>query len=489
MDPREWFRGLPIVARQEFVGNVRSVRFLIMAFVTALVIVGGSYGFSGLGGGLFQGPAVNVWTHPAYAADGSHVAVAWVSDPFGNRVVGATVVFEEPETPTAGRQFAEATTDADGFARADAGNLTFVFVTARQGFAEAGSSIQFFPRPPLNFTMVTAAADLDSDGFVDDLGIHVVDLTGDPAAARILVNGTERATADARGYARVDLGPGTSNVTVEIAGESETFPWTAFEVPVVGGPDVTLAIIAGGFGLLFMPIFAIVISFDAVSKERVQGTLDLLLSRPASRTGILLGKFLGSFAAVSKERVQGTLDLLLSRPASRTGILLGKFLGSFAAVALPVTLVNLAGIAVIGAATGESPTGGFALAFVGLSLLLIAYFVLLQLILSTLAKTSGTAVLFGVLAWLVFNLLYNIIVLLISLPFDPQTRFQIQQAATLGNPSLVYQNLVFAAAPGDLFGGFGGTTLSPGALGVAAVFWFVFLLALALWTFHKKAAE
>jgi len=455
MDPREWFRGLPIVARQEFVGNVRSVRFLIMAFVTALVIVGGSYGFSGLGGGLFQGPAVNVWTHPAYAADGSHVAVAWVSDPFGNRVVGATVVFEEPETPTAGRQFAEATTDADGFARADAGNLTFVFVTARQGFAEAGSSIQFFPRPPLNFTMVTAAADLDSDGFVDDLGIHVVDLTGDPAAARILVNGTERATADARGYARVDLGPGTSNVTVEIAGESETFPWTAFEVPVVGGPDVTLAIIAGGFGLLFMPIFAIVISFDAVSKERVQGTLDLLLSRPASRTGILLGKFLGSFAAV----------------------------------ALPVTLVNLAGIAVIGAATGESPTGGFALAFVGLSLLLIAYFVLLQLILSTLAKTSGTAVLFGVLAWLVFNLLYNIIVLLISLPFDPQTRFQIQQAATLGNPSLVYQNLVFAAAPGDLFGGFGGTTLSPGALGVAAVFWFVFLLALALWTFHKKAAE
>jgi len=245
---------------------------------------------------------------------------------------------------------------------------------------------------------------------------------------------------------------------IEVAGEAETFTVFVFEDPfgsLFGTPDATLFFLSAVFLYLIVPIFAIVVTFDAVSKERVQGTLDLLLSRPVSRSGVLLGKFLGSFAAV----------------------------------AFPVTLVNLVGLGVITATSGESPSGGFATAFLGFTLLLIAFYVLLQIIFSTLAKTSGTAVLFGVLLWLLFNLLYNVLTLAIgALLGDPAARFQFQLYAGLGNPSAIYQQLVLLYAPLNLTGFLGGTAIGGDVLGAAAAVWLVVLLVLALWVFERKAA-
>ncbi len=223
-----------------------------------------------------------------------------------------------------------------------------------------------------------------------------------------------------------------------------------------GGPDVTLYLISG-FMAFIGPIFAIVITFDAISKEKVQGTLDLLLSRPVSRTGVLIGKFLGAFGAV----------------------------------AFPLTLVNVAAIAVLGSTSGESPTGGFAAAFLAYSLVLVAMYVLIQLVFSSLAKTSGTAVLFGVLVWLLFGILYSVVTAMISFAIpDAAARHEFGRYSALGSPSTIYSSLISLAYPGDLgrfFGG--GTTLGAEVLGAVTVAWFVGLFALALWTFHKKAAE
>jgi ABC-type transport system involved in multi-copper enzyme maturation permease subunit len=200
-----------------------------------------------------------------------------------------------------------------------------------------------------------------------------------------------------------------------------------------------------------------------------------------------------TFDAVSKERVQGTIDLLLSRPASRIGVLFGKFLGTFVAVALPVTLVNLAGVGVLTAVSGKAPTGSFVLAFLGLSLLLIAFYIPIQLTFSTLAKTSGTAILFGLLVWLAFNILYPVITLVLSsllFPNNFQAQFRFAQYAGLGNPSSIYQQLVTFAAPESLRFSFGsGTILSLSLVAAAGVVWFVGTLALALWIFNRKAAD
>jgi len=457
-----FLRGAPTVARQEFLGNLKSVRMIMMVSLLSLVVVGGTYGLTA-GGGFSGLPALVAWPHPAFAENGSHVAVVWVSSPFGAPLNGIEVEFSEPRGPTSAEVIGRASTNATGFVRLDVGNRTAVSVSARWGTSETGTSISFFP-PSTNFTFAQDVGDLDDDGWVDDLGLHVLDLEGYPIDSprpRLILNGTYVKDMDARGYGLVRLPEftGTVNVTIQVAGEEEVLQLPVLEDPFssfFGGPDLTLYLISS-FMAFIGPIFAIVITFDAVSKEKVQGTLDLLLSRPVSRTGVLIGKFLGVFGAV----------------------------------AFPLTLVNLAALGVLGATSGESPTGSFAAAFLGYSLLLVALYVLIQLVFSSLAKTSGTAVLFGVLVWLLFNILYTVLTTMIGLAIpDAAARHEFGRYSALGSPSAIYSSLVSLAYPGELGAIFGGgTTLGGDVLGAAAVVWFIGLFALALWTFHKKAAE
>lgn len=450
-----FLRGMRQVFWQEFLGNLKSVRFVIMALVAVLVIVGGAFGFSGLFGSAGPRPLA-VWTHPAFDTNGDHIAVAWVADPFGAPLTDRRVTFGDIAS---GEVLGEARTDADGFARFNVGNASSVFAIVRLGTFEVNAGVGWDLIPPFNFTVSSAQEDLDGDSAFDDYSLHALDLAGDPVGGTVRVNGTVAGSLDPHGFILIELPPGQSNVTLDVGGEE--YATTAY-VPESGGPaffrgpDLVLLLISS-LSSLIVSIFAIVISFDAVSKERVQGTMDLLLSRPVSRTGVLLGKFWASFAAV----------------------------------AVPVTLVNLAGIGAITVASGKGPTGSFAAAFVGYSLLLIAYYVLLQLALSTLAKTSGTAVLFGVLIWLLLNILYNIVTLVLSAILsggDPAAQFRIAQYAALGNPSGIVGALISLAAPAGLNAFGGGTALDAGVLGVAAIVWFLFLLVVALWVFERKAA-
>ena len=456
-----FLRGMPQVFLQEFLGNLKSVRFLIMALVATLVIVGGAYGISGFTAGFGGGARpIVVWPHAAVDGSGDHIAVAWVSDGFGAPLAGRAVTFGNLTTRD---PIGEVTTNAEGFARLNVGNASEVMVEVMLGTFGYSTQILWGFVQPYNFTVASSQDDLDGDFAYDDFSIHVLDMAGDPVAGTVRgvrVNGTVTGSLDARGFLLLELSPGQWNITLEVAGETfETFAYVpeGGELPFFTGPDFVLLTIAG-LSSWIVSMFAIVIGFDAVSKEKVQGTMDLLLSRPASRTGVLLGKFLSSFVAV----------------------------------ALPVTLVNLAGIGAISAASGKAPTGSLATAFVGYSLLLIAYYVLLMLALSTLAKTSGTAVLFGVMIWLLLNILYPFVTFILSAVLsggDPATQFRITQFAALANPSSIVGALIALAAPAGLLGTGGGTALDASALGAAAVFWFLLLFALALWTFQKKASD
>ncbi len=451
----QFLRGMPQVAIQELLVNLKSVRLIVMALLSALLVVGGGIGFTALSSGFSGLPPIAMWGHAGYAPNGSHVAVVWVSDPYGAPFSDRPVEFTDANRTAIGSR----PTDANGFARLDVGNESFVFVSARIGNFEGGTAVDFFPSA-VNFTIAANQGDYSRHGRSDGLALSVLNRAGAPVTANVSVNATGVGSTNQYGFILFDLPLGISNVTVEVAGERETFsafvPDFPGGLPFSSGPDLVLSIIAS-ISFFIVSIFAIVLSFDAISKERVQGTMDLLLSRPSSRTGVLLGKFVGAFLAV----------------------------------AIPVTLVNLAGIGAITAASGKGPTGGFAATFLGVSLLLIALYVLIQLIMSTLAKTSGTAVLFGVLIWLLFNFLYPIVTIIVQstvLAGDPAGAFRFGQVAGLGNPTSICGMLVSLAAPQGLPGGVS-TSLEPAIPGAAAVVWFLLLLVLALWTFHKKAAE
>jgi len=109
-----FLRGAPTIARQEFLGNLKSVRMIIMVSLLSLTVVGGAYGLSAGTGGFSNLPSLVLWTHPSFAPNGSHVAVAWLSDPFGAPLTNRQVEFSEQMD---GAALGRVRTDGDGFAR------------------------------------------------------------------------------------------------------------------------------------------------------------------------------------------------------------------------------------------------------------------------------------------------------------------------------------------------------------------------------------
>ena len=120
------------------------------------------------------------------------------------------------------------------------------------------------------------------------------------------------------------------------------------------------------------------------------------------RVILSLVALLFGFDQINRERELGTLKLLLSGPASRARILLGKWLGNFLSLALPFLLVTLLGTAVllfdpdVRFTAGELGRLGLILA---LALLYIGFFLSLGLLVSAMTRRAATSVMVLLFAW------------------------------------------------------------------------------------------
>jgi ABC-type transport system involved in multi-copper enzyme maturation permease subunit len=117
----------------------------------------------------------------------------------------------------------------------------------------------------------------------------------------------------------------------------------------------------------------------------------------------------------------------------------------------------------------------------------MAIFILLQQIFSTLAKTTGTAILAGISIWLFYFLFFGLIILAVSSIMNYQynsTEFIIlANRLSLFSPSQIYSYLIIVVSPT------GNTTFQgiPDWGPVAAnVIWFVVLFVLALEIFRRR---
>jgi Cu-processing system permease protein len=118
-----------------------------------------------------------------------------------------------------------------------------------------------------------------------------------------------------------------------------------------------------------------------------------------------------SFDSVTKEKSGKSLDLLLSRPLSKRAVAFGKFIGVITALTLPITILTLVDIFCISALLNwQFPSLNVFFGFILFTILLISTYALLQLIISTIAKTSGTAILSGIGLWLFFNMLWLLVI-------------------------------------------------------------------------------
>ena len=127
--------------------------------------------------------------------------------------------------------------------------------------------------------------------------------------------------------------------------------------------------------------------------------------------GPLLGLALG-FDAINKERANGTLSILLGQPIFRDSVINGKFLAGAAALAtLTVgTIGIMSGLAI--PLLGFGPTGAEASKILTLTLLTIVYLVFwltLGILYSVLTKRTATSIMASIATWLTFSIVISIL--------------------------------------------------------------------------------
>jgi ABC-2 type transport system permease protein len=137
--------------------------------------------------------------------------------------------------------------------------------------------------------------------------------------------------------------------------------------------------------------------------------------------GPLLGLALG-FDAINKERANGTLSMLLGQPIYRDSVINGKFLAGAAALSTLVvgTIGILSGLAI--PMLGFGPTLGEASKILVLTLLTIVYLVFwlsLGILYSVLAKRTNTSIMASIATWLIFSIVISILASVIASSMVP----------------------------------------------------------------------
>jgi ABC-type transport system involved in multi-copper enzyme maturation permease subunit len=480
--PIKSYLGIITIAKREFFANLISVRMLVLMLLFILAVLGGSYGISGLTAQPLADVDVLTWAiMEDYEGTGAYNdLVVIVTDGEGNRLSNVQVEYVNDDGRVVNVLF-NSNTDSNGTVII---NDEFSLVEINQNYFRItlGNTIyknvrtvyalEISPKPAY---VMAHSLDLDNDNIMDDALILVADENGLPISqANVIISSpvlTDFGVTDSEGLLSFRNlkagemtfdGPKPMNYDVEMTysgSKSQNLFFIIMDDDSVGGifdlegPNEIIYLIAVIFIVMLGPIIAIALSFDSITKEKLQKSMDFLLARPMGRRGIVIGKFLG--------------------------ILL--------AIIIPVTAINLLAVGLISSVTNKSPDGAFIAGFVVYTIMFIAIYILLQQIFSTLAKTTGTAILSGIAVWLIFNLFWGLISLAIGaamgLQMGSDAWLTMNNQLSLINPGGAYPLALAYLLPGqtEVIG------VSSWMPPVAMLIWFVIMFFLATEIFVRKA--
>lgn len=225
---------------------------------------------------------------------------------------------------------------------------------------------------------------------------------------------------------------------------------------------LTVTIVSlSSLSIFFVPLIALLLSYDSIVAEHERGTLILLLAYPVARWQIVAGKFAGQLALLS------------------LAIIIGY---------------GIAGIAIaVSDKQGflEQAWSGFA-SLIGSSVLLGAIFLALGLMVSAWVRERGTAAGLAIGIWLVLVLVYDL-ALLSLLASDVGRLLDDRLVATmlLANPTDVYRMLNLAGSADakalSAMAGIAGTgTASPALLVALLAGWVLCPFVLACQFFRSR---
>jgi ABC-type transport system involved in multi-copper enzyme maturation permease subunit len=466
-------KGIFIIARTDMIAHLKSPRMAVLMIIFVLAVFGGAYVFAGLAvsSSEIQPPEFLVWTFIVDYDDGANPddALIITTDTDGRPVGDVEIsMFNLNGTPVRSER-----TDANG--RAVFFNLS---IDDFQNFINSEKGDYRNPYRPLiiSLTQVSQvqgelqlytqvqATDLDKDNVRDDVAVIVLDSELLPLAnVKITPKFDNNPVIYTNGYGiskdfnllkgKYDYDIESNDIIIKEQLEIQSDDTDIENLLQLKGPDDVLMQVAGLFMGMVIPIIAIGISFDSISREKISRSIIFLLSRPIGKRSIALGKFMGSLIAIS----------------------------------IPLTLVSLIAVGIISSVTSESPSAGFVAGFIVVTIAFLTLFILLQQIFSTLARTTGTAILAGLGIWLFFYMFFGLIILGINAAMGnqlySQQYFEVANVMSLLSPNGIYSFMINAISPTT-----GGAPIGiPEWAPFASFFiWFFLLFAGTIEIFRKR---
>lgn len=201
--------------------------------------------------------------------------------------------------------------------------------------------------------------------------------------------------------------------------------------------------------VFLLPLVAFMISYDAFAGEAESGTLLLMLTYPLNRLEWLMGKAIGQSAALLIALILGYLPLV--------GLTAGKLLP----YELTTLLVDLSGMLLSAWILG-----------------VIAIFIAYLVSLSVSSKNRALGML--LLIWLIFVLLYDLGLLVLSIAASDSIGREVMQMCLLANPASVFRMINQDSLGITSFG------FSPLILYGILLAWIIVLFVLDYWCLVRR---
>jgi len=484
-------QGFVAISKREFLSNLMSPRMAILVVIFSLIVLLGSFGFATLGSMSLSGfvPEEDVYLSAFYLDDDDDGEVddlvVYAMNPEGEPQYNVTVQvlfsddMREPpywlHTDKEGKAVLYNTTHLNFTFMVFSGSdfISLAGAVSTLGYLEVQhnstslvyvSDVQDLTK--LSLTDTQEMMGIDDPGITPGFFVMTVDQDGNPRSGVTLniVGGDENVegkTNEYGFYINTELKNGDYLISLDSDDGSEYGEWVKVSYTKEEGladlfkdktSDEVLTSIAS-FVVMIATLSAVILAYDTIVRERQENSLDFLLCRPVHKGTILLAKFLGVLSAIS----------------------------------LPFALVNLGAVAIIWQVNGSPPTGQLIAVFVLGVIGLVAIWILLEMIISTLVKSGSTANLAGIGLWFFFNILYDVVILLVSGDINnPDLETMIGYSYFNPNSCFTYLISYVQASSTEFASDFIDAGLNGYNHALAMGVWFVTLLMLAYLVFKKK---
>ena len=161
-----------------------------------------------------------------------------------------------------------------------------------------------------------------------------------------------------------------------------------------------------------------------------------------------------SYDAVSRERASGVLELRLSQPMPRAHQSLAMILGSWKAILIPTWILLIISVFIVRYRMGEWISFADSLVYFSSTALILLWYILFTLLASSYTREQGTAISFGVGMWFLFTFLWALITTMVAFASgvsigqeNDASWIMLEGALDLLSPNGVYHHLLETRLP------------------------------------------